>query len=68
MRNTLTIRLPDDLAQWLKTTSRESGIPQGQIIRNHLEKARSSEKPFMRWVGVISGPRDLSTRKGYSRK
>jgi predicted transcriptional regulator len=69
MGSTITVRLPDDLAQWLETTARQTGIPKGRIVRDELEKARSTAKrPFLRWAGAIAGPNDLSTRKGFSRK
>jgi predicted DNA-binding protein len=69
MRNTLTIRLPDDLAEWLKNTAANAGVPQGVIVREQLEKARSrSEQPFMRLAGKVTGPADLSSRKGFSPK
>ena len=69
MRHTLSVRLPDDLAKWLSEKSRITGIPQGQIVRYELERARKgSEKPFMRLIGSIEGSPDLSQRKGFSRK
>jgi len=69
MSNTLTIRLPDELAEWLTQTARKTGVPRGRIIRQQLEKARSSEgRPFLRLAGAIAGPTDLSMRKGFSRK
>lgn len=69
MSNTLTIRLPDELAQWLEETSRKSGIPRGRIVKMELERAqKASSRPFLRLAGVVDGPRDLSTRKGFSRK
>ena len=69
MGNTITVRLPDDLAEWLSQTARKTGVAKGRIIREQLEKARkSSEQPFMRWAGAVAGPPDLSSRKGYSRK
>jgi predicted transcriptional regulator len=69
MSNTLTIRIPDDLAQWLDETARKAGVPKGRIIREELERARKSEgRPFMRLAGVIDGPVNLSSRKGFSRK
>jgi predicted transcriptional regulator len=69
MSNTLTVRLPEDLADWLDETAQESGISRGAIIRMELERARkSSEKPFLRLAGTITGPANLSTRKGFSRK
>ena len=69
MRNTLSVRLPDDLAEWLEATSRKTGVPRGRIIRDQLQRARTLESPpFMRLAGTIDGPRDLSTRKGFSKK
>ena len=68
MHNTLTVRLPEDLADWLSTTARKSGVSQGRIVREQLEKARREEEPpFMRLVGAGVGPPDLSQRKGFSR-
>jgi hypothetical protein len=71
MRSTvLTVRLPEDLAKWLETRARTTGIPKSRIVREELEKARvPNERPFMRLAGIIGGgPSDLSTRKGFSRK
>jgi hypothetical protein len=69
MGNTLTIRLPEDLAQWLNEAARRSGVSRGRLIRMELERARNSSKqPFMRLAGAIEGPADLSSRKGFSRK
>jgi len=69
MGNTITVRLPDDVAEWLNETSRKTGLPKGRIVREQLDKARSAEKrPFLRLAGAIAGPPDLSKRKGFSRK
>jgi len=69
MSNTITVRLPEDLAAWLDAASRKAGVPRGRIVRDQLELARRREKqPFLRLAGSIEGPRDLSTRKGFSRK
>ncbi len=69
MSNTLTVRLPEDLAEWLAQTAKQSGVPRGRIVRNELERARKSSKPaFMRLAGVVDGARDLSMRKGFSKK
>jgi len=69
MSHTITIRLTKELAEWLEQTAAKTGLPQGKIVREHLERARSSKasKPFMRWAGSVRGPRDLSSRKGFSR-
>ena len=70
--HTLTIRITDDLARWLKETSRRTGIPAGRIVREQLERVKSEsggkDKAFMRLAGVMEGPSDLSRRKGFSRK
>jgi predicted transcriptional regulator len=69
MSNTITVRIPSDLAQWLDEAARKTGVPKGRIIREELEKVRKSEgRPFMRLAGVVDGPANLSTRKGFSRK
>jgi predicted transcriptional regulator len=69
MSNTLTVRIPSDLAQWLDETARKSGVPKGRIVRDELEKARRAEsQPFLRLAGAVAGPTNLSTRKGFSRK
>lgn len=69
MSNTLTIRLSEDLSDWLDETSRKTGVPRGQIIRQELERARRDGKqPFLSLAGAVDGPRDLSQRKGFSDK
>jgi hypothetical protein len=69
MGHTITVRLTPELAEWLQTTARKTGVPQGRIIRQQLEKAKAAaDKPFMRLAGSLEGPADLSSRKGFSRK
>jgi len=71
MSHTLTIRLTDELLDWLKETSRRTGVPMGRLIREQLEAAKSNggKQPFLRYAGAIDGlPSDLSSRKGFSRK
>jgi hypothetical protein len=69
MSHTITVRLTKELAEWLETTAKKGGIPQGKIIRDQLEKAKAAEgKSFMRFAGAIDGPRDLSKRKGFSKR
>ena len=69
MSHTITIRLPEDLARWLEQTAARSGVSQGRIVREQIERAKQSgtERPFMRLAGVVEGPRDLSRRKGFYR-
>ncbi len=71
MSNTITVRLQSDLAGWLEETARISGAPKGRIVREQLEAAREKSKmspKFARLVGCMEGPKNLSARKGYSRR
>jgi hypothetical protein len=69
MCNTITVRLPDELMEWLKTTAAKTGVSQGSIIRSQLEKARALEaRPFLRLAGRVAADPDLSSRRGFSRK
>jgi Ribbon-helix-helix domain len=72
MSRTLTIRITDEIAEWLEQTSRRTGIPAGRIIREQLERAKTEsdrdDRPFMRLAGIFDGPGNLSRRKGFSRK
>ncbi len=70
MSNTLTIRLPKDILAWLRDISERTGVPVGRIVRDQLESAKSEtgKQRFMQHAGTFSGPRNLSSRKGYSRR
>jgi predicted transcriptional regulator len=69
MSNTITVRLDPELARWLEETAAKTGVSQGKIVREQLETARAKSKtrPFMRLAGSVRAPRNLSTRKGFSR-
>jgi predicted DNA-binding protein len=72
MSNTITIRVHKSLASWLQEKAARTGMSQGQIVREQLERVRRGDRKaqkFMRLAGIVRGkPRDLSTRKGFSRK
>ena len=70
MSNTLSVRLPKELSQWVKQTAQSTGLTQGEVVRQQLEKARSqsAEKPWMALAGKARGPRDLSTREGFGKR
>jgi hypothetical protein len=64
----MSIRVTPELAKWLEEESRKTGVSQGQIVREQLEKAKAgTRQPFMRLAGAVRGPKDLSSRKGFSR-
>jgi hypothetical protein len=74
MSNTLTIRLPEELLEQLRERARRTGLPMGQLVRQSLEKTLAADPPaggnhaWRKYVGIIKGgPRDVSTRKGFSR-
>jgi predicted DNA-binding protein len=69
MSQTITIRLTKDLAKWLEDTAARAGVSQGQLVREQIEKAKAAnaDRTFMRLAGSIRGPRDLSSRKGFSK-
>jgi hypothetical protein len=69
MSQTITIRLTKDLSKWLEKTATRTGMSQGQLIREQLEKARAANanRSFMRLAGSVRGPRNLSQRKGFSK-
>ena len=69
MSHTITVRLSKELATWLERVAAKTGVSQGKLVRDQLEKARASNSrgSFMRLAGAVRGPKDLSTRKGFSR-
>ena len=69
MGQTITVRLTKELATWLEHAAAKTGVSQGKIVRDQLEKARTSarQQTFMRLAGVVRGAKDLSTRKGFTR-
>ena len=69
MGQTITVRLTKELADWLEETAAETGVSQGKLVRDQLERARAAaaSQAFMRLAGAVRGPKDLSARKGFSR-
>jgi hypothetical protein len=69
MGQTITVRLTKELAEWLEQAAAETGMSQGKLVRDQLERARAAaaSRAFMRLAGAVRGPKDLSTRKGFGR-
>jgi Ribbon-helix-helix protein, copG family len=74
MSTTLTIRLSDEVAERLREKSRRTGLPVGRVVRQFVETGLSQDsptkdnQPWRKYVGIIKGgPRDVSSRKGFSR-
>ena len=70
MRDTLTVRLPDDLSEALAHEARQSGVSKGEIVRQAIAdrlQRTGAASVMARHVGVMRGPVDLSTNKAYRR-
>ncbi len=70
MRTTLTVRLHDDLIQSLEDEARRTNRSKGHIVREALEtrlrgRRGSALDALAKYVGIIDGPRDLSTNTRY---
>jgi hypothetical protein len=67
MSNTISIRLPEDLENWLTEESRVTGIPKGRIVREQLEHLRTqrARQPFLDLAGSVEGVPELSSKKGF---
>jgi len=68
---TLSVRLPTPLLERLRRIARDSGLPMGKLVRESLESTLSQhgDNPLLEFAGVIKGgPKDLSSRKGFSPK
>jgi hypothetical protein len=70
MGHTITVRLTKELAEWLAEKAARANLSQGRLVRDQLERARKEDRPkFMRLAGCVDGgPRDVSTRKGFTTK
>jgi len=71
MSNTLTIRLPEEILEQLRARARRTGLPMGRLVRQSIEAtlARREDNRLLEFSGLIKGgPRDVSSRKGFSRK
>ena len=70
MGDTLTVRLPEELADALRREAHQSGVPKGEIVRQALVarlRPAMSQSVIARHFGVMRGPADLSTNKAYRR-
>ncbi|MDE0222167.1 MAG: ribbon-helix-helix protein, CopG family [Spirochaetaceae bacterium] len=69
MGRTLTIRLQDDLAEWIEETAKAMGVSKERLIRDQLENASredSQARRLKRLAGSVRLAPDLSHRKGFS--
>lgn len=64
---TISVKLPDELAQWLSRRARALNRPQSDLVREALVRVSegadgvSCHDLFSDVCGVIDGPKDLST-------
>ena len=67
MNHTITVRLPEELDQWLEEESRTTGLPKGRIVREQLElsRTRQARQTFLDLAGSVEGEPDLSQKRGF---
>ena len=67
MSNTITLRLPEDLLDWLEEESRVTGLPKGRIVREQLERMRTQKarQPFLDLAGSVEAAPGLSSQRGF---
>ena len=70
MGNTLTPRLLKELLERLRQLARRTGMPAGRVERDSVETtlAQAETNPLLKYAGMVKrGPKNLSSRKGFSR-
>jgi hypothetical protein len=69
MSNTITVRLPKELGQWLEKEARRTGLPKGRIVREQLEISRTRQvrQAFLDLAGSVEGEPGLSRKRGFAR-
>ena len=67
MSNTITVRLTEELGQWLEEESRVTGLPKGQIVREQLEllRTRKVRQAFLDLAGSVERAPNLSRKRGF---
>ena len=75
--NTISLKVPDPLADELAKVAQRQGVSKSALIRDALEaylQTHGAERPCSALAqvadlrGILSGPEDLSTNKDYLRK
>ena len=64
------VRFTEELAAWLRETARRTSVRAGHLIRDQLDRVKkeTAGQAFLRHGGELSGPANLSSRKGFARK
>jgi metal-responsive CopG/Arc/MetJ family transcriptional regulator len=69
MDRSLSIRIDSDLARRLDDEAKRTHVSRGEIVREAVRKRlKTMAGPrtlLLKYAGVMSGPRDLSTNKKY---
>jgi len=68
MKNTITVRLPEELDRWLEKEARLTGLPKGRIVREQLElsRTRKARQPFLDLAGSVEAAPNLSRKRGFA--
>jgi uncharacterized protein (DUF1778 family) len=70
MRETLTVRLDPEQADWLAKTAAKTGRSVASLVREQIDHARRAPagKAYMRLAGAVALDAGASKRRGFSRK
>jgi hypothetical protein len=69
VNNTITIRLPKELDEWLEAEALATGLPKGKIVREQLQlaRARKERQRFLDLAGSVALEPGLSRKRGFQR-
>jgi predicted DNA-binding protein len=69
MSHTVSIRIPESMNRRLEERAKRTGRTRSAVVKEALERSLEVEpKPFMALAGSLDGTRNLSKRKGISKK
>ena len=69
MSHTVSIRIPESMNRRLEERAKRTGRTRRAVVKEALERSLEVEpKPFMALAGSLDGTRNLSKRKGISKK
>ena len=69
MSHTVSIRIPESMNRRLEERAKRTGRTWSAVVKEALERSLEVEpKPFMALAGSLDGTRNLSKRKGISKK
>ncbi len=68
MSVTISVRLSEELNDWLENEAKKVGLPKSRIIKQQLERSRTEKarQDFLDLAGVVELDQDMSSRRGFT--